>query len=241
MVPSASTDRPWLAEGEEKRLLVRQMFAEIAPTYDVCNSIMSLRLHARWRRAAVRALNLKKGARVLDACCGTGDFFPPLREAIGPTGKLFGFDFCLPMLTRSALKDQSSFRGLGDACRSPYQDGSFDAVTVGWGIRNVPDIDAAHREAFRTLKSGGRFVSIDMARPKNPVIRASSHFIFGNLVPLLGKLFRVERAYKYLPESTERFMTREQLSESMGKAGFVEISTKDFFMGTICMHLGVKP
>jgi demethylmenaquinone methyltransferase / 2-methoxy-6-polyprenyl-1,4-benzoquinol methylase len=130
---------------------------------------------------------------------------------------------------------------VGDACCLPVASGAFDAVSVGWGIRNVPDIDAAHREVFRVLKPGGRFVSLDMARPRNAPMRAFSSFLFQKLVPRLGALFGKTEAYTYLPESTERFKSREDLAESMRAAGFTDVAHRDFMFGNICLHRGSKP
>lgn len=231
----------WVAEGDEKRAAVQGMFAAIAPTYDVCNSLMSLRGHHRWRRIAVAALNLKPGDRVSDVCCGTGDFFRPLRRAIGPSGKIVGVDFCLPMLERSRVKDAQAVIALGDAGRLPLASSCVDAVTVGWGIRNVPDVDQAHREIFRVLKPGGRFVSLDMAVPKRAFVRAASNLLTRRGLPILGALFKQRKAYTYLPESTQRFKTREELRASMEAAGFTNVTFRDFFFGNICLHYGEKP
>lgn len=234
-------ERIWTAEGARKRAVVQGMFAEIAPTYDLLNGLMSLSLHNRWRAKAVRTLQLQPGARVLDVCCGTGDFLLALRKAVGPEGQTIGIDFCAPMLERAAPKLTSRTLSLGDACRLPVRDGLFDGVTVGWGIRNVPDIDLAHREIARALRPGGRFVSLDMARPKNPVVRAVSEFVFNTLVPRLGALFGKTQAYTYLPKSTQRFWTREQLAASMESAGLVEVGHRDLMFGNICLHFGRKP
>lgn len=241
MAVRASDSATWVAEGQEKRAAVQRMFAAIAPTYDVCNSLMSLRGHHRWRRAAVDALQLKPGDTVADICCGTGDFFMPLRQAIGPQGKLIGLDFCLQMLERSSTKDEQAGRALGDAGRLPLRSESVNAVTVGWGIRNVPDVDAAHAEIFRVLKRGGRFVSVDMAVPKSALVRAVSNLLTRRGLPILGAIFRQREAYTYLPESTQRFKTREELRTSMEAAGFRDVKVRDFFFGNIAMHLGVKP
>ena len=231
----------WKAEGEQKRTAVRQMFADIAPTYDLCNSLMSFRLHGRWRTYAVSKLNLKPGDQVADICCGTADFFAPLRKGIGPTGTLLGVDFCLPMLELGATKDGKATRAVGDACRLPLQSASVNAASVGWGIRNVPDIDAAHREIFRVLKPGGRFVSLDMARPENGLVRGVSNFMTLKMLPRLGAMFGKREAYTYLPQSTQRFKTREELKQSMEAAGFKDVQYQDLFFGNICLHWGVKP
>jgi demethylmenaquinone methyltransferase/2-methoxy-6-polyprenyl-1,4-benzoquinol methylase len=240
MVRPTTQSTPWTTQGGEKRAAVQAMFAEIAPVYDRLNGLMSLRLHHRWRRAAVRQLNLKPGQTALDVCCGTGDFLTPLRQAVGTQGRVVGIDFCFPMLELAQPKGDANGLSLGDACRLPVQSASVDAVTVGWGIRNVPDIDAAHREIARVLKPGGRFVSIDMALPRSGLLRAVSRFVSGKVLPVLGKLFGNKTAYTYLPESTLRFADREKLAESMRDAGLTDVGFRDFMMGNICMHWGTK-
>lgn len=217
------------------------MFAEIAPTYDLLNSLISFRLHHRWRAFAVRKLNLKPGDSALDVCCGTGDFMRPLKKAVGEAGRVYGVDFCLPMLEVAQRKAVPGSVGLGDACALPVQSAMLNGVSVGWGIRNVPDIDQAHRELNRVLKPGCRFVSLDMSVPRNRVVRWFSTFAFSHLVPWLGSLFGKTQAYTYLPKSTQRFMTREELRESMEKAGFVDVHDKDLFFGNVCVHWGTKP
>lgn len=227
--------------GNDKRTAVRQMFSEIAPRYDLLNGLMSLSMHHRWREAAVQTLNLRPGDTAIDVCCGTGDFMVPLFDRVTQNGFVMGLDFCLPMLEQALQKLASKRLVLGDACRLSVQSNCSDAVSIGWGIRNVPDIDAAHREVLRILKSGGRFVSLDMAKPKNPVLRACSTLIFRTFVPLLGRLFGKKSAYTYLPESTQQFMSRVELKASMEKAGFVDVEHRDFMFGNICMHFGRKP
>jgi demethylmenaquinone methyltransferase / 2-methoxy-6-polyprenyl-1,4-benzoquinol methylase len=241
---SVAESRPkatWTAEGQEKRAAVQHMFGEIAPTYDLCNSLMSFRLHPKWRAAAVRTLELSEGDTVLDLCCGTGDFFPPLRKAVGEKGHILGLDFSAPMLSLADRKDPKTQRGLADACSLPVADASLDGITVGWGIRNVPDIDLAHREALRALKPGKRFVSVDMAQPRGFLMRAMSKFTTHRFLPLLGAIVGKKEAYTYLPKSTERFLDRDALKQSMEKAGFVSVGYRDLFFGNICIHWGVKP
>lgn len=231
---------PWTTQGGEKRAAVQAMFAEIAPVYDRLNGLMSLSLHHRWRRAAVQKLNLRPGQTALDVCCGTGDFLTPLRQAVGAQGRVIGIDFCFPMLELAQPKGDANGLSLGDACNLPVREASVDAVTVGWGIRNVPDIDAAHREMARVLKPGGQFVSIDMALPRNGLLRWASRIVCARVLPAMGKLFGNKTAYTYLPESTLRFADRERLAESMRAAGFSEVGYRDFMLGNICMHWGTK-
>ncbi len=230
---------PWLAQGDEKRGIVRQMFADIAPSYDLLNSLMSCRMHRRWRERAVSVLALRPGDRALDVCCGTGDFVSALRRAVGETGLVLGVDFCEPMLARAREKlGPGGMLALSDACALPVADGSFDAVTVGWGLRNVADVDAALREAARVLKPGGRFVTIDMARPRGRFLGRFSSVVYHQVAPLLGRLFGKTTAYRYLPESTERFLSREAMKEAMERAGFSDVQHRDFYVGNVCMHWG---
>jgi demethylmenaquinone methyltransferase/2-methoxy-6-polyprenyl-1,4-benzoquinol methylase len=239
MIQRTAEEAPWEATGQAKRETVRRMFSEIADTYDRLNGILSLRGHHRWRTLAVQALDLKPSDKALDVCSGTGDFALALQKAISDKGLVVGIDFCGPMLDIAAQKGLKNL-GMGDACNLPIQDEVFDAVTVGWGIRNVPDIDQAHREIARVLKPGGRFVSLDMARPRNAFIGTVSRMLFRLGSPLLGTIFSKKSAYQYLPLSTERFWSREELADSMARVGFVRVRTKDFMFGNICMHWGVK-
>lgn len=234
----AETEGAWKAVGADKREAVRLLFGDIADRYDLLNSAMSLRLHHRWRAEAVRMLCLSQGSSVADICCGTGDFALPIRKSVGATGKIVGIDFCLPMLQKGLAKSVPMTLGMGDACDLPLASGSFDAVTIGWGLRNVADLDRALREVRRILKPGGRFVSADMARPQNSIMRGVSHAVFSTVAPVLGALFGNRDAYKYLPQSTDRFASREEQVDAIRRAGFSEAGYKDMFFGNICTHWG---
>lgn len=241
-MPSPTAENPaWLATGDEKSRAVRRMFDEIAPTYDRLNGIMSLSLHHRWRKLAVATLRLTEGDSALDVCCGTGDFLAPLRGAVGRSGHVTGIDFSPAMLALAPTKDPEATLAVGDACALPAPTGTYHAVTIGWGIRNVPDIDMAHREAFRVLRPGGRIVSLDCASPRNVIVRQVARFVGKFVLPAIGRLFGKQAAYTYLPESVERFWDRERLKRSMEAAGFVEVSHQDLFFGNICLHVGRKP
>lgn len=237
---SAADKAPWEVQGTEKRDAVRSLFSDIAPSYDHFNDVLSLSRHHRWRSAAVAKLGLKTGGTALDLCCGTGDFMRPLRRAVGPTGTVLGLDFCAPMLRLAVAKGLGSL-ALGDAALLPVATESVDSVTVGWGIRNVSDIDAVHREIVRVLKPGGAFASVDMARPRNRLVRSCAAVIFGKVAPFLGGAFGKAKAYAYLPKSTERFWSREELSRSMERAGLTRVAWRDFMFGNVCLHWGVKP
>ncbi|MCH8979764.1 MAG: ubiquinone/menaquinone biosynthesis methyltransferase [Armatimonadetes bacterium] len=237
-----TAERPaWAKDGDEKRRYVREMFTDIAPTYDLLNSLMTFRLHHRWRAAAVRAIELKPGDSALDLCTGTGDFLPQLRKAVGVGGTVVGLDFCHAMLAKAREKFGDGFHlGVGDACRLPLAGSCLDAVTVGWGLRNVPDVEAVLSEAARVLKPGGRFVTLDSARPRTKIVGRASEAVFQRCVPLLGRLFGKAEAYSYLPKSTAQCIGREDQKSALEAAGFADVQYRDFFFGNICMHWGTK-
>ncbi len=231
----------WGLEGAAKRTGLREMFSAIAPSYDRVNSLMSLRAHQRWRTEAVRWLQLSEGNSVLDLCCGTGDFVRALRESVGGSGKIIALDFAYPMLEIARSKPGAEACYLSaDALSIPCASNAFDAVTIGWGIRNVGDVDRAHREIARVLKPGGRFVSIDMARPQDPTVRRLSRVVLRLALPALGSFVRQSHAYSYLAESTHRFRSREELEDSMRRAGMREVGHSDRMFGNVCIHRGVK-
>ncbi|MBS1713588.1 MAG: ubiquinone/menaquinone biosynthesis methyltransferase [Armatimonadetes bacterium] len=236
---SRADKRPWLAEGEDKRAFVRGMFSDIAPTYDLLNSLMSFRLHRKWRTIAVDGLQLKPGDAALDVCCGTGDFLPVLRRAVGQKGRVVGIDFAGPMLDRARGKTRSGLC-LGDACALPVCGASFDSYSVGWGLRNVPSVERALAEAVRVLKPGGRFTSVDMARPKG-LAGAVSERVFHTAVPVLGRLFGRTSAYTYLPKSTTVFLEPDAMDDAMRAAGLTDIRHRRLFFGNICVHWGTRP
>ena len=236
---SRAEKSPWLAEGEDKRAFVRGMFSDIAPTYDLLNSLMSFRLHHRWRALAVRSLGLQAGDAALDVCTGTGDFLPQLREAVGDSGRVVGLDFARPMLDRARTKAKAGLC-LGDACTLPFPNGAFRAVTVGWGLRNVPSVPSALAEAVRVLAPGGTFATVDMARPRG-LTGSVSERVFHTVVPMLGRLFGKTDAYTYLPKSTQVFLDPDQMDETLRSAGFSDVRHKRLFFGNICVHWGRKP
>ncbi len=244
MAGRSTSAKPWNTSGDERRTFVHQMFAEIAPVYDRMNGVMSLRLHHRWRNFAVQQLALSKGDTVVDLCTGTGDFLKPLRDAVGSDGRIFGIDFCKPMLELCLPKISedklATLLAVGDACRIPIASNSVNAVTVGWGMRNVADLDSAHQEIFRLLKSGGRFVSLDCSIPQNPLIRGAANIVNKFGLPTLGRILGKGSAYKYLPESVKTFGTRDQICGQMKAAGFADVTCTDLFFGNICIFLGVK-
>ncbi|HXH59930.1 MAG TPA: class I SAM-dependent methyltransferase, partial [Fimbriimonadaceae bacterium] len=147
---------------------------------------------------------------------------------------------CQPMLDLARKKFPGVRLVLADAGRLPIRDGTFDGATVGWGLRNLPDVSVALREIARVLKPGGRFVTLDMARPRIPIVGRISEATCHTIVPLIGRMFGKSEAYTYLPKSAAVFMSREEMRSAMEQAGFQDVRWRDLYFGNVCMHWGVK-
>ncbi|MEM4408746.1 MAG: ubiquinone/menaquinone biosynthesis methyltransferase, partial [Candidatus Caldarchaeum sp.] len=203
------------------------MFSRIAGVYDFMNSVLTFRLHRRWRDYAVGLLDLRGGEVVADVCAGTGDFAFPLRQRVGEKGVVVGVDFCFPMLEVSRRKGAPMMSVLGDACALPLRSSVLDAVTVGWGLRNVADLQVALREIFRVLRKGGKFVCLDTAIPRNGLVRAFWFLVGQWLIPFLGWLIGKREEYAYLPQTTQQWASREELALRMKEVGFANVGYSD--------------
>jgi len=237
------TDRE--PDGEPKRDRVRRMFGRVAGSYDRLNNVLSLGMHHRWRRFAVRQCALPPGARVLDVAVGTGDF---AIEAIGAHGTAVGVDPCEPMLREGQRKlERLGLSGrvrlvVGEAEALPVADAAFDGATIGFGLRNVTDLAATFAEMARAVRPGGRIVALECARPRNPLIRAGFSLYFYRFSPWLARLLGGdEQAYRYLPNSLTTFKTREELCDLMRAAGLTDVRWHDLNGGTVCVHVGTRP
>jgi demethylmenaquinone methyltransferase / 2-methoxy-6-polyprenyl-1,4-benzoquinol methylase len=213
---------------------VRTMFDRIAPVYDAMNRAMTLGLDQRWRAETARAVVLP-GHRVLDACCGTGDLaIAAQREG----GHVTGLDFSERMLERAREKSDQVEWIQGDALALPFPDASFDAATVGFGVRNLDDLEAGLRELRRVLRPGGRVGILEITRPRG-LMRPFYKLWFDGLVPLAGKLLPGGSAYTYLPASVRRFPGAKELSELMQDTGFEQVRYRLFAGGIVALHTGV--
>jgi len=201
---------------------VRSMFDRIAPVYDAMNRLMTAGLDRRWRAETAAAV-VRPGDRVLDACCGTGDLAVACARA---GGKITGLDFSERMLARARRKSSEVEWVQGDALALPFESGSFDAATVGFGVRNLADLEAGLVELRRVLRPGGRLA---------PFYRVW----FDRIVPLLGKILPGGGAYTYLPASVRRFPGPEDLVKLMRSAGFGETGYRLFAGGIVALHTGV--
>lgn len=232
---------------ENKEKYVREMFNSIAKRYDLLNTIMSLGMDTHWRKYAVKISKIKKNGNALDICCGTGMFVHELAKTVGPQGKVTGLDFSEEML--AVAKERVNNYHLdnvqllqGNAMELPFADNVFDSVTVGWGLRNVPDINRVISQMLRVVKPGGKIVSLDMAKPNAPVFKQIYWLYFEKLVPLFGKLWADKRsAYTYLHDSAKDFPHQQELANMFAKAGAIDTKAHDLFGGVVAAVEGTKP
>jgi demethylmenaquinone methyltransferase/2-methoxy-6-polyprenyl-1,4-benzoquinol methylase len=215
---------------------VRGMFDRIAPVYDVMNRVMTAGLDGRWRRLAAREV-VWPGDRVLDACCGTGDLAV---EAERRGGRVVGLDFSARMLERARRKSGTIEWLQGDALALPFADGEFDAVTVGFGVRNLADLEGGLREAKRVLRPGGRIAVLEITRPRG-LLRPFFRLWFDVLVPIAGKVLPGGNAYTYLPASVRRFPGPEDLAALFAKAGFHDVRYRMLGGGSVALHVATTP
>ena len=213
---------------------VRAMFDRIAPVYDAMNRVMTAGLDGRWRAETAAAV-VHPGDRVLDACCGTGDLALASARA---GGRVTGLDFSERMLERARRKSAEIEWVRGDALALPFEDGSFDAATVGFGVRNLEDLDRGLAELHRVLRQGGRLGVLEITRPQG-VLAPFYSVWFGGVVPVLGKLLPGGSAYTYLPASVQRFPGPEDLARFLRDAGFEDVRYRLFAGGIVALHTGV--
>lgn len=215
---------------------VRGMFDRIAPVYDVMNRVMTAGFDRRWRRLAVREV-VWPGDRILDACCGTGDFAV---EAERRGGRVVGLDFSEGMLERARHKSGTIEWVHGDALALPFEDGAFDVVTVGFGVRNLESLERGLIELGRVLRPGGRIAVLEITRPRG-VLRPFFRLWLDVLVPLAGRVLPGGKAYTYLPASVRRFPGPEDLSALLEGAGFTDVRYRLLGGGSVALHTGVTP
>jgi demethylmenaquinone methyltransferase / 2-methoxy-6-polyprenyl-1,4-benzoquinol methylase len=214
---------------------VEAMFDRISPVYDPMNRLMTAGLDRRWRRLAVRAV-VRRGDRVLDACCGTGDL---ALEAERAGGRVTGLDFSERMLERARRKSPAVEWVRGDVLALPFADETFDAATVGFGIRNVEDLEAGLRELARVLRPGGRIACLEITRPRGALCPFFTLW-FDGLVPLAGRVLPGGAAYSYLPASVRRFPGPEELGEALRRSGFGEIAWRLLGGGIVALHAATR-
>jgi demethylmenaquinone methyltransferase/2-methoxy-6-polyprenyl-1,4-benzoquinol methylase len=225
---------------EARARSVRQMFARIAPRYDLVNRLMTFGQDRRWRREAIRRLLLPPQPRVLDIGSGTGDLaFEALRQA--PGAFVVAADFTPPMMAVGRQRGRRVQWVVADASRLPFASARFDGIVSGFLLRNVVDLDRVLGEQARVARPGRRLVSLDTTPPRASLLRPLLEFHLRAVIPRLGRWVSGDaEAYNYLPASTERFLSAEDLAERLSAAGFDSVSFVRRMLGTVAIHWGVR-
>lgn len=233
-----------MAENNAKKEQVHTVFQNISKKYDRLNNIISFEQHKVWRKHVMKTMNVKPGSKALDVCCGTADWTIALSKAVGPRGEVTGLDFSENMLEvgKEKTKTMDNIHLVhGDAMSLPFEDNSFDYVTIGFGLRNVPDYLAALKEMNRVLKPGGMVVCLETSQPTMPVFKQVYKLYFKFVMPVFGKLFaKSKEEYEWLQQSTFNFPNKEKLKRLFEQAGFNNIKIRSFTGGVAAMHLGYK-
>ncbi len=239
-----TTPKKRLPTGEERARLVREMFDRIAARYELLNTLMTAGLHRIWNNKAVQATGLREGGRVLDLACGTGSLTRDLAKKAGPTGYVLGMDFSREMLLAAEARPVPTVEyRLGDATDlTGVPDNSFDAATIAYGARNIPDLDALFSEMARVVRPGGRVICLEIARPKGRLSATFYRLWFDRLVPRLGAMVSGDAwAYSYLPESVKEFVAPDELAEIMERNGLQNVTWRGLSGGIITLHSGTRP
>ena len=232
----------------EKERAVQRMFSAIARWYDLNNTVLSLGLHHRWKREAVARTQSREGQTVLDLCAGTCDLALLLGDTVGPTGRVVACDLNAEMLAIGRSKVQQHGYDdritclLGNAEALQFDDASFDALTVAFGIRNVTNIPKALAEMARVLKPGGRAVCLEFSRPTTAILRKVYDSYSFSLLPKIGTWIARDRTgvYQYLPDSIRHFPAQEEFAAMWREAGFSRVEYTNYSGGIVAIHVGVK-
>jgi demethylmenaquinone methyltransferase / 2-methoxy-6-polyprenyl-1,4-benzoquinol methylase len=235
-----STAAPAETRGRLSEPQVRAMFDRIARVYDLMNSVMTAGLHHRWRERAVDLAQVGPGSRALDVATGTGDLAIELARRVGPEGSVIGSDFSEVMLDLAREKSSDVRFEWGNALELPYADGSFDAVTVGFGARNFSDLRTGLSQMARVAKPGGTVVVLEITTPQRPPLSWFFGLWFDRVVPMLGKLAGDPDAYSYLPSSVRRFPAPRELGAEMVAVGLRDVRWILTAGGIIAIHVGTK-
>jgi demethylmenaquinone methyltransferase / 2-methoxy-6-polyprenyl-1,4-benzoquinol methylase len=217
---------------------VRAMFDRIARVYDLMNSVMTVGLHHRWRERAADLAALRAGDRALDVATGTGDLAIELRRRVGGAGEVVGSDFSEGMLELAREKTVDVRFEQANALELPYEDGEFDAATVGFGARNFSDLARGLAEMARVVRPGGRVVVLEITTPERPPLSLFFRLWFDRLVPMLGRAAGDPEAYSYLPDSVRRFPNARGLAAAMTAVGLVRVRWVITAGGIIAIHSG---
>ncbi len=231
-----------------KEEYVNAIFSTIAHKYDAMNTLMTLSLDQKWRKFTVSQAELQPGDRCLDVCCGTGKLALELAKKITPGGKVVGVDFCSEMLevaqrniAKTEFKDCIELLQ-GNAVNLPFVDNIFACATIGFALRNVPDIKKTLQEMMRVVKPGGKVISLELAKPSLPVFKQLYYLYFDYLVPLLGRLNIGQGGpYSYLPQSLKIFPHQSEIKKMFCSVGLENVKYYELTGGIVAVHVGTKP
>ncbi|MED4032820.1 demethylmenaquinone methyltransferase [Priestia megaterium] len=231
---------------QSKEQRVHGVFEKIYKNYDQMNSVISFQRHKAWRKDTMKRMNVQKGTKALDVCCGTADWTLAMAEAVGETGEAVGLDFSQNMLKIGEEKVKNSpFSNItllhGNAMELPFEDNSFDYVTIGFGLRNVPDYLQVLKEMQRVVKPGGKVVCLETSQPTMIGYRQMYLLYFKYIMPALGKMVaKSYDEYSWLQESARDFPGQKQLADMFREAGLTGVEVKSYTGGVAAMHLGYK-
>ena len=231
-----------------KEQMVQRMFSSAAKKYDINNTFLSLGQHHYWKRFTIEQAGVKNGSCVLDVCSGTADMAILLAKKAGPSGRVIAADLNPEMLRIGREKVLGQGLGgiiscvLGNAESLQFGDNKFDAVTVGFGVRNVTHLEKAFSEMFRVTKPGGKVVCLEFTQPASPVFRYIYDFYSFTLLPAIGTLLSKDRTgiYQYLPDSIRKFPPAEDLRRLMLRVGFSNVYYHTLSGGIVAVHAGIK-
>jgi len=230
-------------ENINKSSFVQTGFSEIAHKYDLFNDLVTQRMHRIWKRYLIQQAGLKLGGNALDICCGTGDILEGLANEVGSQGFATGLDFSSGMLDVAKTRSANGGKLLlqGDAMSLPIKSESLNAVTVGFGLRNLDNLETTLEEVYRVLKPGGRFLCLDMGKVKIPIIKSVFNFYFFHIVPIIGKILCPgQEMFDYFPKSTLNYPSQEKLAQILSKIGFSDVRFRNFNFGAAVVHVAIK-
>jgi len=233
---------------KEVTINVHDVFSSIATKYDKLNTILTLNIDKLWRKNAVRLCAIKENDLVLDLCCGTGKMIELECTAVGVNTEVIGLDFNQEMINVCIAKLNQSINNYnfnlikGDAMELPFEDNTFNNITIAFGLRNVPDKIKTISEMYRVLKPGGKVVCLELSKPEMPIFRNIYNVYFSFVLPVIGYLgTRDKAAYYYLRDSVNGFMTKNQLKNEFKNIGFENSGFRSLTCGIASIHYGIKP
>ncbi|HEC2155995.1 TPA: demethylmenaquinone methyltransferase [Staphylococcus delphini] len=234
-----------MTKNKANKAQVHEVFQNISGKYDRLNNIISFEQHKVWRKKVMKEMNVQAGTIALDVCCGTADWTIALSQAVGPEGEVTGLDFSENMLKVGEEKTahMDNIRLVqGDAMALPFDDNAFDYVTIGFGLRNIPDYSKALSEMYRVLKPGGMAVCLETSQPTIPVFKQGYRLYFKFVMPIFGKIFaKSKQEYEWLQQSAFDFPDRETLKKMFEDVNFENVKVRSFTGGVAAMHLAYKP